>query len=425
MKALGLDIGTTTICLTVIDAHSGATIESTTVPNDTNIAGEPFERLQDPAKILAKAQALVDAAAGKHSNIASLGVAGQMHGILYVDAQGNACSPLATWQDQRGLQVPALGVPTGYGCATHYYNLQHNEVPADAVVFCTIQDYVAMKLAGASTPLVNVTNAASFGLFDIAAGEFTADWPLLPCVTAQAEKLGETPQGIPVFCAIGDNQASLIGSVREPEKSILVNVGTGSQISFATNDITAQGMEIRPMPSGGNLAVGAALCGGRAYATLETFFRQVLVMAGIDAKDELYSAMNALAMQPLEQPLAVDTRFGGTRANPALRGAISGLGLENFMPAHFTCGVLQGIVNELHDMYRAENAAGHSVLVASGNAVRKGEPLRRMFAETFGMPLHIPAHNEEAAYGAALFGLTGAGVFATLADAQQRLIKYV
>jgi len=420
MKALGLDIGTTTICLTVIDAHTGTTIESTTLPNDTNIAGKPFERLQDPAKILAKAQELINAAAEKHSGIASLGIAGQMHGMLYVDAAGNACSPLATWQDERGLMVPELGVPAGYGCATHAYNVKHNEVPSEAVVFCTIHDYVAMKLAGATQPLVNATDAASFGLFDIAAGKFTVDWPMLPRVTNKAEKLGETPQGIPVFCAIGDNQASFIGSVREPEKSILVNVGTGSQISFV-----GQGahLETRPMPCGGSLAVGAALCGGRAYATLEKFFRQVLAMAGVDAQDELYPAMNALAMQPPEQLLQVDTRFGGTRANPALRGAITQLGLENFTPAHFTYGVLQGMVAELHDMYCAENAAGHTVLVASGNAVRKGEPLRRIFAETFGMPLHVPAHSEEAAYGAALFGLTGAGLFATLADAQ-KLIQY-
>jgi len=420
MKALGLDIGTTTLCLTVIDAQTGATIESTTLPNDTNIAGKPFERLQDPAKILAKAQDLLNAAVAKHSDIASLGIAGQMHGMLYIDAQGKACSPLATWQDQRGALVPELGVPAGYGCATHDYNMQHNEVPTQAVTFCTIHDYVAMQLAGATTPLVNATNAASFGLFDIAAGKFTVDWPMLPRVTNQAEKLGQTPQGIPVFCAIGDNQASFIGSVREPEKSILVNVGTGSQISF-----TGQGthLETRPMPCCGSLAVGAALCGGRAYAMLEDFFRQVLAMAGVAATDELYPAMNALAMQPPEHSLTVDTRFGGTRANPALRGAISGLGLENFTPKHLTHGVLQGIVQELHDMYRAENIAGHSMLVASGNAVRKGEPLRRLFAEQFAMPLHIPVHKEEAAYGAALFGLTGAGVFASLADAQ-KLIQY-
>jgi len=430
MKALGLDIGTTTLCLTVIDAQTGTTIESKTLPNDTFITGRSFERLQDPGSILTKATQLVNAAAEKHSDIVALGVTGQMHGIVYVDAAGNACSPLAIWQDQRGNEPvdgttysQQLGVPTGYGCVTHYYNVCNGEVPAEAVVFCTIHDYVAMKLAGATKPLVNVTDAASFGLFDITAEQFTVDWPLLPNVTAEAAKLGETMQGILVFCAIGDNQASFIGSVREPEKSILVNVGTGSQISFATNDMIAQGMEIRPLPCGGSLAVGAALCGGRAYAALERFYRAVLEMTGCASEDELYSAMNALAMQPPANPLQIDTRFSGTRANPALRGGISNLGLENFTPAHFIYGVLQGMVAELHDMYCAAGAGGHSVLIASGNAMRKGEPLRRLFSENFAMPLHIPAHNEEAAYGAALFGLVGAGVFATLADAQ-KLIQY-
>jgi len=48
-------------------------------------------------------------------------------------------------------------------------------------------------------------------------------------------------------------------------------------------------------------------------------------------------------------------------------------------------------------------------MIASGNAVRKNPLLRRLLADTFSMPLSLPAHQEEAALGAALFGGICAG----------------
>jgi len=437
MKALGLDIGTTTLCLTVIDATTGSTIESTTLPNDSFVAGQPFERLQDPAQILQKARELVNATAAKYDDIAALGVTGQMHGMLYLNAAGIAVSLLATWQDERGNQLlndatyaQRLSSATGFGAVTHYYNTLNHQIPADAVIFCTIHDYVAMRLAGAKSPLVNVTDAASFGLFDLTTGQFDhaaieaagMSPALFPQVTAGAARLGSTEHDIPVFSAIGDNQASFIGSVREPEKSVLVNVGTGSQISFYTGNASPGALEVRPMPIAGHLKVGAALCGGRAYAALEQFFRQAISLAGHEAGN-LYPAMDALAETAPSHPLEILTCFSGTRVSPDLRGSINNLGLENFTPAHFIHGVLAGTVNELYNMYKSAGQFEHSILVASGNAVRRGAPLRRIFAETFGMPLQIPVHKEEAAYGAALFALVGAGKFASLDDAQ-KLIQY-
>jgi len=48
-------------------------------------------------------------------------------------------------------------------------------------------------------------------------------------------------------------------------------------------------------------------------------------------------------------------------------------------------------------------------MVASGNAVRKNPMLRRLLCDTFAMELSLPAHQEEAALGAALFGGVCAG----------------
>ena len=49
-------------------------------------------------------------------------------------------------------------------------------------------------------------------------------------------------------------------------------------------------------------------------------------------------------------------------------------------------------------------------LVVSGNAVRKNPALRRVLERVFGMKILVPVHQEEAAYGSALFaGLTSDG----------------
>ena len=50
-------------------------------------------------------------------------------------------------------------------------------------------------------------------------------------------------------------------------------------------------------------------------------------------------------------------------------------------------------------------------------------PIRRAFELAFGMPLLVPAHDEEAAFGAALYGMAAAGLTPTLAAAQA-LIRY-
>ena len=62
-------------------------------------------------------------------------------------------------------------------------------------------------------------------------------------------------------------------------------------------------------------------------------------------------------------------------------------------------------------------------LIGSGNAIRMNKYLRQVFEDEFGMKIQIPVHKEEAAYGAALYAMTAAGVCASLEEAQQ-LVSY-
>ncbi|NLX79689.1 MAG: hypothetical protein GXY95_07430, partial [Clostridiales bacterium] len=258
MKLLGLDIGTTSICVNVIDSETGQVICTSNVPNTSFIhTDRAYEKIQDPARILSCATHAVEAMIEKHSPIDAIGISGQMHGILYLDAEGNAVSPLYIWQDGRGDQeykdgksyaeymseVTGCALATGFGTVTHFFNMKTSLIPEKAVKLSTIDDYVGMKLTGGKEPVTHPSDAASLGLYNLTEDKFDEaameklgiDPSFFPEVKKGFEIIGKTKHGIPVAVAIGDNQASFMGSVKDSESSILVNVGTGGQVSMVTD----------------------------------------------------------------------------------------------------------------------------------------------------------------------------------------------
>lgn len=424
MITLGLDIGTTTV--SAVAAEQGVVLESVTTPHDSFLKNSPaFERAQDVAVLRAAALDAVAKLTAKYK-IDRIGITGQQHGILYLNDRGEPLSPLYTWQDGRGNQPFADGtyasvlsrktgyaVASGYGLVTHFYNLRHGLVPAGAAALTTIHDYIAMVLCGNTRPVTEPSDAQSLGFFDLQADDFDRaalktidiDPAILPKVVRKSF-VGQTPQGIPVAVPIGDNPASFLG-VTEGRDAVLVNVGTGSQISVHTAEaLPLAGLEVRPYPLGGFLQVGAALCGGRAWAMTERFFSDAL-FAFTGQRREVYADLDKLLDTVTDgtQPL-VDTTFDGTRADPARRGSITGLSRNNFTPAHLALGVLHGMTDELYDMYRGYLDGGlppKEILIGSGNGLRKNRHLRRITQQTFGMPLVMSTQNEEAALGAAMY----------------------
>jgi sedoheptulokinase len=60
-------------------------------------------------------------------------------------------------------------------------------------------------------------------------------------------------------------------------------------------------------------------------------------------------------------------------------------------------------------------------LVGSGNGIARNRLFARILAQRFGLPLYLPALNEEAAVGAALLAAVGSGEIPSLAEAMGRL----
>jgi len=448
MKAIGLDIGTTTICGVLVDAVTGELIKKQTLPNDSAIEGEmTYEKLQDPWKIREICGQIILELIGGTTELVSIGVTGQMHGILYLNDKGEPVSPLMTWQDGRGDEMyqdkksyaavlsekTGYRLATGYGAVTHYYQTVNSLIPKDAVTFCTIADYIAMFLAGREKPVLHASMAASLGLYRIKEQCFDVEMiktagmsaAYFPEVLSEEKSIGQWGKQVEISPAIGDNQASFLGSV-DKESKILVNVGTGSQISILGEKIRDfKGLECRPFAEGKVLYVGSSLCGGDSYAMLKNFFKEVLRLKDQETGEELYEVMNAAGYRAKEakKELFVDTRFRGSRENPALRGKIEGISPDNFTPGAMVLGVLKGIVTELWNYAKEmEDPGVFSYMAGSGNGIRKNPLLRELFAECFGKTVKIPRYAEEASYGSAMFSVYTAGKYKTLEQLQEKVI---
>jgi sedoheptulokinase len=438
MKFIGLDIGTTSICGLVLDAETGRVLDSRTQKNTAALSSEKaWECIQDPAAILEITEAILKSFITTHDDIQGISLTGQMHGIVYVDAWGNAVSPLYTWHDGRGnllcrdrktyaevlTEQTGYAVSTGMGCVTHFYHQLNKSVPNGASCICTIHEYVSMKLAGKTVPVTDTTDAASMGCFNLKSLCFDKqaleragfDTAILPEIVSVCAELGKTKEGIPVYTAMGDNQASFLGAVKNIGHSVLVNVGTGSQVSAHLDEyIETPGLDIRPFPSGGYLYVGAPLCGGKSFSLLRDFFNKVLVMFTGQSSEMLYDTMESVPFNylPPEDLLKVDPRFDGSRLAPGVRGSIGNIGISNFSPENLVLSFQDGMARELYDLYRLfpePLKERVQMLVCSGNGVRKNKALQQFLEKYFKHPVHIPVYEEEASYGAALLTAVGRG----------------
>ena len=378
--------------------------------------------------------------------ITGIGLTGQMHGLLLVDAHLNPLTNLITWQDTRaaaelpawqekiGPQAPArLGcrLSAGYGGASLAWLARHGPLPEDARAL-SIAGFLAASLCAKAA--CDPTHAASWGLYNLLAGCWDmptidalgippellpilrpACLPLAHLSPSAQESLGLGP-GVTVSSPLGDNQAGVYGLAGGDPQVLILNLGTGGQVSTPQAAYAHHsGLETRPMPFQGFIQVGSSLCAGWSYAYLRQFYQAVLrEIGGIELSDEaVYERMNALVEGAASDGLAFDTRFDGSRLEPWLRGSLTGIDTHNFSPAALTRALSEGMVEELYNLAQAAGLQDTHRIIAAGNAVRKNPTLAQVISRRFGLHCEVSEHREEAALGAALAtaaGLRSAGL---------------
>lgn len=450
MFFIGIDIGTTSICAVLYDSVHDKVVKELHGENHF-LPGEGF--MQDPEEIMGTSRRLLeglledicpereespDREKSKEyresvgPQIGGIGISAQMHGILYVDREGKAVSPFYTWKNEWGnesyrdgktyaeclSEQTGMNLYSGYGSVTHFYMQKKGLIPKAAVAFVNIGDYFAMELTGSRKFLADVTIAASFGGFDLKKRRFAlsvmeaagVDVSYYPEVAE--EKEAGLFQGIPVFCAVGDNQTSFMGAIKDKKRSVSVNVGTGSQVSVFSEELyeTGQG-EVRPFPGGGWLYVGASVNGGKVYERLAAFFEEILDSFGACVEQRaVYEIMEHLGRNKKETDLLVRPSLYGARENvreetASAASGIFGLKENNFHASDLVRGFVTGMADELYELYLGfpeELRRGKTGITASGNGIRKNLLLKEEIEKLYKLPVSFTDREEEAATGAAI-----------------------
>jgi sedoheptulokinase len=442
---LGIDIGTTKTAAVLTDEERRVCAVATRAheagrPSDTGRAEQDVGRHFETVRHLIR-----ELPAESRARIRAIGVTGQMHGAMVLDSAGMALTPLVTWQDQRCLSEPQFltslnartghALRSGYGCATLCWLRAHGELPTNAVAATTIHDWLVMRLCGQTRPVTDPTDAASWGLFDLR----TLNWDERAVVAAElprgllpevkpcgsyaggltstlATELG-LPRAIPVAVALGDNQASLLATLREPERELALTLGTGGQLSAVLPagapiswELLAATHEYRPFPCGRFAVVAASLCGGAAWAWLPESLASWMkdLRLPCPSPDELFARIDGLGLTG-QDVLRVRPSFLGERHAGTLRGSVEGIDLGNFTIGNLARALARGILINLKEMLPQSVLRDRTRVVGSGNALRRSRLLQALTQEVFGLPLVLTEGREEAAVGAALNAQQGEG----------------
>ncbi len=455
MRAIGIDIGTTSICLGVYEEETG---RLSVVHQEKNHFLEGTFR-QDPDRIYAVVKEMLDNFLQSDDSTdrpSAIGISSQMHGILYVDKTGRAVSPCYTWKEEAGNEtfgeetyasylsrVTDCEMYTGYGSVTHFSLQQTGQIPAQAVYLTNIGDYIAMRLCDVKEPVMSPSIAASLGGFGLQERRFAMEaleragvaTSYYPQVRAAGFVLGAY-EGIPVTCAQGDNQASFYAAIGEKQDALSVNVGTGSQVSlFHRELIEGTEAEIRPFTEKGFLYVQASVNGGKVYERLAEFVKgTVFAVTGIET--DVYEKLEEAGAQVPATDLRITPLLYGSRqrqvsgesvkrpaaenlalgrnvgqpapGNPAPGGSMIGLTAGNFTLGHMVRAYVRGMALELYRMYEQLPEVlkqGKREIIASGNGIRKNRLLRQEVERLFGLPVRFRDIAEEAAAGAAMWAL--------------------
>jgi xylulokinase len=405
---------------------------------------------QDPEHWWVAAEsALTEVSSGVE--VAGIGLSGQMHGLVALDAAGRVIRPAILWNDQRtaaecveieervGLErlISLTGnrALTGF-TAPKLLWLRRHEPDAYARIARVLlpKDYVRLRLTGEWA--IDASDASGTLLLDVARRDWSDDvlealeipreW--LPPVLESPEQAGRThasdtvSQGIPVAAGAGDQPAAALGVGVDRPGPLSVVLGT-SGVVLAALPAYAHDAEARvhafchAVPDtwqamGVMLSAAGSLQWLRDAAAADTSFDELV------AEAEAWPAgVDGLLFAPY---------LAGERTpypDPDARGAFVGLELRHDRGA-LVRAVLEGVAFGLRDSLELLRGLGVDATTArvSGGGSRSAL-WRRIVASVLDVPVEPAISSEGSALGAALLGGVASGVFADVHDAVARCVR--
>jgi xylulokinase len=440
--AVGIDVGTSGVKALAV-AEDGEIVGRAEVGYGLSTPRPGWAEQEPEDWWRATERALAELGAGE---VAGIGLSGQMHGLVALDASERVLRPAILWNDQRtgeecreieeriGLErlIAATGnrALTGFTAPKLLWLRKHEPDVYGRIAHILLpKDYVRLRLCGERA--IDVADASGTLLFDVAqrrwsaevceALDVPAEW--LPRALESAEVSGETAQGAPVAAGAGDQAAGALGvGVVEAGAPLSVVLGT-SGVVFSALPAFAADPEARVH----------AFC----HAVPETWHAMGVMLSAAGALRWLRDAVGggagygqlveeAEAWGPGVEGLTFLPYLAGERtphADPDARGAFAGLSLRHDRGA-LVRAVLEGVAYGLRDSLDliAELGPLPDRGRVSGGGARSEEWLR-IVASVLELPLERTAVDEGAAFGAALLGGVAGGLWASPAEAVQATVR--
>jgi xylulokinase len=375
--------------------------------------------------------------------IAAIGLSGQMHGLVLLDAAGEVVRPALLWCDQRTeeecraitervgakrlIELVANPALTGFTLPKIWWVRAHEpELWSRVRSIMLPKDYVRFKLTEARA--TDVADASGTLLFDVVNRRWSAEMlqasdlraEILPQIFESPEVSGRVSkdgsaasgvrEGTPVVAGGGDQAAGAVGMGIVEPGNVSATIGTSGVVFAATSS-----PKVEPK---GRIHTFCHAIPGRWHVMGVTqgaglslrWFRDQF---GGDVSYD--SLMGEAAHAPagadglLWAPYLMGERT--PHLDPNARGALVGLTAQH-MRAHVIRAILEGVAFSLRDTFTIFRELGvpvRSVRLGGGGA--RSSLWQQIQADIYGMPVDLIAAEEGAAYGAALLAGVGAGVW--------------
>jgi xylulokinase len=439
-QLVGLDVGTTGVKALAL-SPDGEVLARAEESYELSTP-HPGWSEQDPEDWWRAADRALGALGGETT---SIGLSGQMHGLVVLDERDRVLRPAILWNDQRTeaecaeieerigltrlIQLTGNRALTGFTAPKLLWLRKHEPTTYARVAHVLLpKDYVRLRLTGEHA--IDVADASGTLLFDVAGRRWSqemvealeVDPAWLPRVLESPEVSGETAAGIPVAAGAGDQAAAALGVGVDRPGPVSVVLGT-SGVVFAALPAYAADPQARvhafchAVPGGWH-AMGVMLSAAGSLRWL----RDVLAPRG--GYDELTAA--AEAWPTGTEGLTFLPYLSGERtphADPHARAAFAGLTLRHDRGA-FVRAVLEGVAYGLRDSLELLRELGvdpRDGRVSGGGA--RSELWLRILASVLGLPIRRTTADEGSAYGAALLGGVAAGVFRDVHEAVATCVR--
>ena len=464
---IGIDVGTTGTKTLLID--EGGNLVASALYEYPMYTPRPLWAEQDPEDwwqaTVSGLREVLEKSGVKPQEIAGLGLTGQMHGMVLLDAEGNVLRRCIMWNDQRTakqcqwimdtvgrerfLELAMNPALPGFTAPKIIWTRENEpEVYSRVEKVLLPKDYIRYRLTGVYA--TEVSDASGTVLLDVRRRRWSEEilekldipreWmprclespEISGYVTAEASKLTGLPEGLPVAGGGGDQAAGAVGTgIVEPGLASVI-LGT-SGVVFVHTDAPRIDPEgaihcfCHAVPGKYHL-MGVVLSAGGSFQwyrdVLASEEREVAGRLGLDPYELL--TKEAERVPPGAEGLLFLPYLSGERTphmDPAARGAWIGLSLAH-RREHLVRAVLEGVAFALKDSLVRIQGLGASPeeLRSVGGGMRS--PLwRRIIASVLGVPLRRLAVEEGAAYGAALLAGVGAGVYTDVYGAVRKAVR--